>query len=197
MIGGLPETLTVGGEDHPIRSDYRDVLQIFEAFADPELEPGEKCIIAIYLLFADFNCAEDVFQAAEDGFDVIEAYEQIKWFLAAGRESDQKEEKPTYDWEKDEQMIFSAVNRIAGMETRQAEYIHWWTFLGYFNEIGECNFTHIVGIRRKLNKNKKLEKHEREYYRDNKDVVDLKPPKTKEERKKEAEKKAILTKVFG
>lgn len=197
MIGGLPETLTVGGADYPIRSDYRDALQVFEAFKDQELDSGEKCIVAIYLLFADFECAEDVLRAAEDGFDIVEAYEQVRWFLEAGRESGKKEEKPTYDWAKDEQMIFSAVNKIAGTETRQAEYIHWWTFLGYFNEIGEGNLTYIVNIRRKLNKNKKLEKHEREYYRENKDVIDLKPPKTKEELKEEAEKKAILTEVFG
>ncbi len=32
MIGGLPETLTVGGREYPIRTDYRDVLQVLEAF---------------------------------------------------------------------------------------------------------------------------------------------------------------------
>lgn len=197
MIGGLSRTLTVGGTDYPIRTDYREVLQIFEAFTDPDLESGEKCIIAIYLLFEDFCCAEDVFKAAENGFDVNEAYDQVLWFLAAGQVNDKKEEKPAYDWAKDEQMIFSAVNKIAGTETRAAEYIHWWTFLGYFNEIGECNLTFIVGIRKKRNKHKRLEKHEREFYRDNKDMVDLDPPKTKERLKEEAEKKAILTEVFG
>lgn len=197
MIGGLPRTLTVGGTDYPIRTDYREVLQIFEAFTDPDLESGEKCIIAIYLLFEDFCCAEDVFKAVENGFDVNEAYDQVLWFLAAGQVNDKKEEKPAYDWAKDEQMIFSAVNKIAGTETRAAEYIHWWTFLGYFNEIGECNLTFIVGIRKKRNKHKRLEKHEREFYRDNKDMVDLDPPKTKERLKEEAEKKAILTEVFG
>lgn len=197
MIGGLQRTLTVGGTDYPIRTDYREVLQIFEAFTDPDLESGEKCIIAIYLLFEDFCCAEDVFKAVENGFDVNEAYNQVLWFLAAGQVNDKKEEKPVYDWAKDEQMIFSAVNKIAGTETRAAEYIHWWTFLGYFNEIGECNLTFIVGIRKKRNKHKRLEKHEREFYRDNKDMVDLDPPKTKERLKEEAEKKAILTEVFG
>lgn len=197
MIGALPEYLTVNGEEYPIRTDYRDVLQIYEAFTDPELDQGEKCIIAIYLLFADFNCAEDVFTAAENGFDVIEAYEQARWFMAAGQESEKKEEKPVYDWVKDEQMIFSEVNKIAGKETRMEEYIHWWTFLGYMNGIGDGTFTFIVGIRRKINKKKKLEKHEREFYRDNKEMVDLTPPKTREEREKEAEKKAILTEVLG
>ena len=42
MIGALPEVLTVGGEDCPIRTDYRNVLDVFEAFQDPELEQWEK-----------------------------------------------------------------------------------------------------------------------------------------------------------
>ena len=58
MIGALPEALTVGGEDYTIRTDYRNVLQVFEAFQDPELTQEEKWIVAIYLLFEDFVCDE-------------------------------------------------------------------------------------------------------------------------------------------
>ena len=47
MIGALPETLTVGGEEYPIRTDYRNVLQVFEAFQDPELTQEEKWIVVI------------------------------------------------------------------------------------------------------------------------------------------------------
>ena len=42
MIGGLPEALTVGGEEYPIRTDYRNVIEVFEAFQDPDLQPEEK-----------------------------------------------------------------------------------------------------------------------------------------------------------
>ena len=47
MIGALPEELTLGGEDYPIRTDYRNVLQVFEAFQDPELTQEEKWIVVI------------------------------------------------------------------------------------------------------------------------------------------------------
>lgn len=197
MIGGLPEVLKVDGVDYPIRSDYRNVLQVFEAFADPELEQGEKWIVAIYLLLEDFSCADDVFNAIDNGFNINMASEQIVWFISAGHESGEKKELPTYDWMKDEQMIFSAVNKIAGVETRQVDYIHWWTFLGYFNEIGEGNFSFVVGIRNKLNKGKKLEKHEREFYSNNKKLIRLESPKSKEELEEEAERQAILDEVLG
>lgn len=151
MIGALPETLTVGGAEYPIRTDYRNILQIFEAFQDPELYPEEKQIVSVYLLFADFSGPDDVDAAVGNGFDMEEAVKQIAWFIAAGR-PEKKDDRPTYSWRQDEQMIFSAVNKVAGTETRELPYLHWWTFVGYFNEIEECTFTYIIGIRHKLRK---------------------------------------------
>lgn len=197
MIGFLPDSLTVAGVDYSIRSDYRNILQIFEAFQDPELEEWEKWVVAIYLLFEDFCCLDDTLEALENGFDLQEAIEQISWFISAGQPEKEILEQPTYDWQKDEQMIFSAVNKVAGHEIREVDYMHWWTFLGYFNEIGEGSFSFIVGIRDKLNRGKKLEKYEKEYLARNKKLVKLEPPKTKEEQEQEAEYKALLDEVLG
>ena len=197
MIGALPEKLIVGDTEYGIRTDYRNVLQIFEAFSDQELEHGEKWIVAIYLLLEAFTCADDVYVAAEDGFDVNEAVKQIIWFISAGQEPGDKKELPTYDWAQDEQMIFSAVNKVAGKETRELEYLHWWTFLGYFNEVGEGTLSFIVGIRSKLNKKKKLEKHEMEFLNNNPGMVRLEKRKTTEELEQEAKYKALWKEVLG
>lgn len=197
MIGALLEVLTVGGEDYSIRTDYRNVLQVFEAFQDPELTQEEKWIVAIYLMFEDFSCDDDVLEAAQDGFDLGEAMKQISWFISAGQPEKQVLEQPTYNWTQDEQMIFSAVNKVAGRETRELEYLHWWTFLGYFNEVGEGTFSFIVGIRNKLNKGKKLEKHEKEFLFHNKELVLMKKPLTKEEQEQEDAYKSLLNEVLG
>ncbi len=197
MIGALPEELTVGGEEYPIRTDYRNVLQVFEAFQDPELMQEEKWIVAIYLLFEGFSCDDDVLEAAQNGFDSEEAMKQISWFISAGQPEKQVLEQPTYNWTQDEQMIFSAVNKVAGRETRELEYLHWWTFLGYFNEVGEGTFSFIVGIRNKLNKGKKLEKHEKEFLSHNKELVLMKKPLTKEEQEQEDAYKSLLDEVLG
>lgn len=197
MIGALPETLTVGGEEYFIRTDYRNVLQVFEAFQDPELQPEEKWIVTIFLLFEDFACADDVLQAAQEGFDIAEAQKKILWFISAGQPEKEVLEIPTYNWKQDEQIIFSAVNKVAGKETRELEYLHWWTFLGYFNEIGEGTFSFIVRIRHKLNHGKKLEKHEKEFLAKNKELVKLEKPKTKEEQEEEEKYQALLDEVLG
>ncbi len=197
MIGVLSKTLLVDNKNYPIRTDYRDVLQIFEAFQDPELKQEEKWIVAVYLLFEDFSCAEDVFFAVENGFNIEEAIQQLCKFISAGSPEKEVLEKPTYSWQKDEQIIFSAVNKVVGTEVRNLDYLHWWTFLGYFNEIGEGTFSFIVGIRHKLNKKKKLEKYEREFLSHNKEMVRLERPKTREELEEEAENKALLDEVLG
>ncbi len=206
MIGALPETLTVGGEDYSIRTDYRNVLQVFEAFQNPDLSDVEKWEVAIYMMFECFSCYDDAFEAAEagflvegaeNGFPIDEAIKQISWFISAGQPEKEVLELPTYNWKQDEQIIFSAVNKIAGKETRELEYLHWWTFLGYFNEVGEGTFSFIVGIRNKLNRGKKLEKHEKEFLSHNKEMVLMKKPLTKEEQEQEDAYKSLLDEVLG
>ena len=66
--------------------------------------------------------------------------------------------------------------------------MHWWTFIGLFNEIGEGMFSTVVRIREKKAKHKKLEKWERTFYNENKDIIDLKRRKNK---RSQAEKDAL------
>lgn len=197
MIGALPETLSVCGVEYPIRTDYRNVLQVFEAFSSTELYDQEKIIVSTYLIFEDFSCDDDVWEAVKNGFDINEAQEQIKWFISEGLPDGINLEKPVYSWVQDEQIIFSAVNKVAGKETRELEYLHWWTFMGYFRELGEGTFSFVTGIRHKLNKGKKLEKHEKEFLFQNKELVKLEKPKTREEQEQEDEYKALLDEVLG
>ena len=78
------------------------------------------------------------------------------------------------DWEQDFPMIIAPINRVAGRDVRALPYMHWWTFIGYYMEIGDCTFSTILDIRRKLRKHKKLEKWEREYYDENRELIDFK-----------------------
>ncbi|MFR6373307.1 MAG: hypothetical protein ACLUOB_05615 [Subdoligranulum sp.] len=75
------------------------------------------------------------------------------------------------------------------MRVRALPYLHWWTFIAYFMNIGSGPLATVVGIRHKLAKGQKLEKWEQQFYRENKEIVDLRPQLTKEE---EAEKQRLL-----
>ena len=181
MIGYLSTKLNVNGTDRAIRTDFRTALLIMQAYNDPELIEDdvahEKTEAMLECLYEDLN---DIVQE-----DIVSAIEQAVWFLDGGgnqnSDSKYKKSKKIMDWEQDEQIIFSAVNKVAGFETRSVEYMHWWTFLGYFNEIGEGLFTTVINIRQKKNKRKKLEKHEEEFYKENRHLVDIKVRYTPEE----------------
>lgn len=171
MIGQLPTQLTIGGIEYEIVTDFRAVLECFQMFMDDSLEAEdeevelyEKWLCCIYLMLSKYDSIDQVEDDLQRGIlPLNEAAEKLKWFFNGGGEEECRERPPVYDWENDEQLIFSAVNDVARMETRLCPYIHWWTFLGYFNQIGEGLFATVINIRNKMNKGKKLEKYEREF----------------------------------
>lgn len=173
MIGQLPDTIHVDSKDFKLRTDYRIALRCFVAFNDPELKQSEQFEIMRRLLIIDYGQVQDI----------AEATEQCVNFLNLGEidNSKPKHRVKLYDWEQDEQMIFSAVNKVAGHDIRTDAQLHWWSFMSLFNEIGEGAFSQIVSIRNKKAKHKKLEKYEQEFYNDNKAIIDLKRKKTKAE----------------
>lgn len=165
MIGSLPNSLNIGGIDYEINSNYRICLLIFEAIEDPELNDFEKQIVSVRCLYKEEIPSKDFAEAVEKAY----------WFLDGGDMPKSKPQaKKTLDWKQDESIIFPALNKVAGYEIRNAEYLHWWSFLGLFNEVGEGLFSTVMQIRHKKAKGIKLEKYEQEFYRNNKDLIDLK-----------------------
>jgi hypothetical protein len=174
MIGHLPESLTVCGRDIPINADFRNVLTIFEAFADPELTEHEKAYVCIHRLYREpikANIAE-------------EAIKQAFWFVDGGDMPKSKPEQVrTIDWKHDEQMILPAVSKTMGVvDIRSLPYLHWWTFLAAYQEIGDCLFAQVVSIRKKRATGKKLDKQDQAFYRENADLVDLRIEETDAEK---------------
>ena len=177
MIGSLPRSLTVGEVSYPIETDYRNILVFLAASSDPELSAEQKLHILMRRLYR--SGLEQIPREC-----ITEAAKQARWFIDCGQEDEDKKLSPkVMDWEQDEAILFPAINKVAGTETRAAPYIHWWTFSGYFMEIEEGTFSMVLGIRQKKAKGKKLEKWEQEFYRNNKNLCDLKKRYTEEEQK--------------
>lgn len=192
MIGQLPTTLEVGGKTYAIRSDYRVILTIFQAFNDPELTNDEKCYVCMKCLYVDF---EDNIPPEH----IQEAAEKAYWFCDGGDmpKSDNVDEIKTFDWEQDEGIMFPAINKAAGFEVRAVEYLHWWTFLGLFGVVDDGLFSQVLHLRNKLAKGKKLDKTEREFYRDHRSMVDLKQKLTAEQKEAEERDQAFLRELLG
>lgn len=189
MIGELPQALEVGGVMYPINSDYRYALLIFEAFNDPELEIEDKAAACISCLYCQPESIPPEL--------IEEAYEQAVWFLDGGDIPHGTSKVKTYDWKQDEALIFSAVNNVAKREVREpGVYTHWWTFLGYFMEIGEGILSTVIHIRKKQAKGKPLEKYEQEYLSENRSLVELKKRLTEEEQAEYDAEEAFVDSLF-
>lgn len=67
------------------------------------------------------------------------------------------------------------------------EYLHWWTFLSAYMGIGDCLFAQVVRIRDIKARGKKMDKQDREFYRRNRDLIDIKVKTTDAEEKLFAE----------
>lgn len=181
----LPTSLIVKGRAYDIRTDFRVILDIMSAMNDPDLflpdaSEGERamvrCEVILKILYKDYDLIPEE--------DYPEAYGQALDFIDMGMKDDGKRKPHTMDWEQDAQIIIPAVNRVYGTEIRAVPYLHWWTFLGSYMEIGDCLFSQVVNIRQKKAKNKKLEKWEKDFYNANKELVTLKK-KISEDQKKE------------
>lgn len=159
----LPTSATIGGVVYQIHADFRDILNIFRYMDDPDRPEYIRWRIAI-ALFYEGEIPQEYFQ---------EAMEYLADFIACGNR-DSKPGPKLLDWEQDAQVIVADVNKVAGSEIRAVPFLHWWTFVSYFNAIGEGQLSTLVSIRDKLRRGKPLEKWEKEYYRKNKEIVDLK-----------------------
>ena len=183
MIFDLPTALEFGGRSWDIATDYRDILRILEAFEDPDLSDEEKAAICLYNLYTDMEeIPADQMQAAFDA---------ALRFIDQGH-GDEGGGPRTMDWSQDAPLIFPAVNRSAGFEVRSVEYLHWWTFLGYFMEIRNSTYATVLGLRQKKARGKKLEKQEQEFWSHNKAICVIKRRETEEEIAEKERLKKIL-----
>ena len=177
----LPTTVTVGGKPYAVHTDYRDILDIIDHLQNTDDNEQERWYIAMALFYENWR---DI-----PAQNRQEAAERMAEFIACGKTQGKPGAKREIDWQQDAELIVGGVNKVAGGEVRALPYLHWWTFIAYFMNIGSGPLATVVGIRHKLAKGQKLEKWEQQFYRENKEIVDLRPQLTKEE---EAEKQRLL-----
>lgn len=186
----FPTSLNIGGADYEIRTDYRAVLDLITALNDPELIDESPSLTA----YAQAQCILQImFPKCDDIPEehINEALQKASDFIDMGIKEEHKKPK-TMDWEQDAAIIVPAVNKVLNKEIRAVEYMHWWTFLGAYMEIGESLFSNVLNIRQKKIKGKKLEKWEQEFYKENKSIIDLKKKYTEEELEEQERMKRLF-----
>lgn len=163
----LPESVVIDGKAYAVckRGDWRMILDVIAALTDPDLTDGERLTAALTIFYG----------AQEIPPNLPEAIRRMSWFIDGGEETSANKQPPRLmDWEQDLRLIVAPVSRIIGSDIRSLPYLHWWSFLSAYMEIGDCTFATVVSIRGKQNKGKTLEKWERDYLREHADIVRLK-----------------------
>lgn len=189
-VWSFPTSLNIGEVEYEIRTDYRVVLDLLMALNDPELTDSDNKMSAymqsrviLEIMFPDWdNIPQEHIQ---------ESLDKVAEFIDMGIGDNSKKLK-TMDWEQDAPIIIPAINKVLNKEIRAEKYMHWWTFLGAYMEIGEGLFSNVIHIRQKKAKGEKLEKWEREFYKENKSLIDF-----QHKEKRSNEEKEMLRDYFG
>lgn len=123
--------------------------------------------------------------------DWKEAAEKACDFIDCG--IDNKPKPKIMDWQQDAPLIVPAVNKVYGSEIRAEKYMHWWTFMGLYMEIGQSTYATVISIREKKRKSEKLDKWEQDFYKNNRNLIDLKNKVSE----RSEEEMAELRELFG
>ncbi|MGN0983665.1 MAG: Gp15 family bacteriophage protein [Gemmiger sp.] len=181
----LPTAVEVGGKSRAVRTDYRDILGVIAALEAPDDPPFVRWRVAMALFYEDWRAIRET--------DTAEALARMTEFIACGQQDDpHKKPRKLLDWQQDAGIIVADINRVAGCEIRALPYLHWWTFIAYFNAIGEGQLSTLLRVRDKVQRGKKLDDWEKDYYRDNRARVRLRRTYSAEEQAERDRLNALL-----
>lgn len=168
MEYNLPCSVVIDGANHPIRNkcDYRVIIDCISALNDDDLTDEEKVKTALCIFYEDVSAITNYEAAINEMYRIIGCGENDS--------CDNANDPKLMDWEYDFPQLAPPVSRVLGYDIRTpGKYVHWYTLVGGYMEIGECQFSTIVSIRSKRAKGKKLEQWEIDYVRKHRKQVEL------------------------
>ena len=186
MSWDLPISVEIDGTEYAIRNkcDYRVVLDVIKALNDEDLDMQYRIQCALFIFYGndELDTTEKVLKAFKTKENTQKAINEMTKIISLGEEKEQNDKPPIMDWEHDFNHIEPPINRVLGYSVRdENNYTHFYDFIGAYQEIGECSWANIVSVRSKRMKGKPLDKWEREFYNENRKLIDLPHKLTDEE----------------
>lgn len=181
LVDRFPSKVKIDGKDYRLNTDFRVGLKIMFAMQDDELTLQEKMIIMLRLLYKEIP------------INIEKAVEYAVAFLNCNEQGKEKSGSSIvlFSWEKDAKYIYSAIKQAHGIDLEVAS-IHWWKFRYMFLDLKpDCFFNRLVGVRDRKAKGK-MDKADKEFYLHNKEIVDLPPRLSNEEKMKVEQFKKLL-----
>lgn len=176
----LPISVEICGKEYDIREkcEHRIILAVIEALTDKKENQNFNLHCAMRIFFENCDDLPDPLYAFSEEEKAVctECANVINEIINCGKKNsggtEDENEKKIMDWKHDYPIIAPPVSRVLGYSVRDKNnYTHWYDYIGAMKEVGDCYWTNILNIRSKLNKGKKLENHEIEFYKNNKDDI--------------------------
>lgn len=179
LIDLLPTTVDIEGIEYEINSDFRASILFELLMQDVEIEDEEKIIQALQLYYK------------QRPNNIEEAINKMLWFYSCGKENDLKSNSKTgsnsekiYDFNYDDEYIYSAFLDQYGVDLNEIEYLHWWKFKAMFKALKEDNeIIKIMGYR-SIDLSKVEDKKQKEFYKKMKKIYEIPIAISKDEKEK-------------
>lgn len=138
LIDTLPTTITVGGREFPISSNFRTAILFELMIQDAETSAIEKALGAFQLWFPD-GMPEDVEQATDQMIWFYSCGKTVSLETAADKTKKAGIAKRIYDFDIDAPLIYAAFLTQYHIDLQDIEYLHWWKFSALFEGLNEEN----------------------------------------------------------
>lgn len=167
LIDLLPEEIEIEGIEYKINSDFRNSMLFELMMSDNMLDDNQKIEQALKLYYPNIPQNIDL------------AVDQLLWFYRCGKDvvkssgSGKGKSAQIYDFNFDDDYIYSAFLDQYNIDLQDIENLHWWKFKAMFKSLREDNeIVKIMGYR-SMDLNKIKDKEEKAHYKKMKDLYKI------------------------
>lgn len=183
-----PDRLKVGGAIFLINSDFRMMIRV-EGILAKSIPKEEKAKQLLPVLIEFYKNDERITDLLDD------AVEQLLWFYKAvdrsttdtteSPEDDdtqtKKNKQPSYSYEHDGGLIYSAFLDQYNMDLITIPHLHWWIFVALLDALrSDCEFKKVIGYRT-ITITNDMSDEQKKTYRELKRIYKLPDHRTPEE----------------
>ena len=185
LIDLVPKFVEIDRTEYKIRTDFRVSILFEMMMQDEELSNEEKLLKALELYYPIIPD------------NVEEAIEKIKWFYRCGKDivksnnNNKGESVKIYDYEYDDDYIYSAFLSQYNVDLQDIKHLHWWKFKAMFKSLNEDNKIVKIMQYRSIDLSEIKDKEQNAYYRKMKKLYNI-PRSTGEVEKIRAIEEALM-----
>ncbi|AUN11566.1 bacteriophage Gp15 family protein [Clostridium botulinum] len=184
LIDLVPTTVEIDNKEYEINSNFRVSILFELLMQDNSISEEDKIIQALQLYYPVIPP------------NINEAVDKMLWFYRCGKDIAQSKgtgkgkSTQIYNFEYDDDYIYSAFLDQYGIDLQDIEYLHWWKFKAMFKALKQDNeIVKIMGYR-SMDLSKIKDKEEKNYYRKMQELYKI--PIAKDEKDKLEEINNIL-----